>query len=56
MNLATVVTGLVVLAIVCLAVRSLIKEKKNGGCGCGCTSCTGACPHCGTQIKERGTN
>ncbi len=56
MNLANVITGLVVLAIVCLAVRSLIKEKKKGGCGCGCASCTGACPHCGTHINERGDN
>jgi len=46
MNLASLLTALVVLLIVMLMVRSLIKEKKAGRCSCGCSSCNGVCSHC----------
>ena len=30
-----------VLLLVIYAVRSMIKRNKSGGCGCGCSDCTG---------------
>lgn len=49
-NLATIVIGAVLLAAVILAVRSMVKTRKSGGCHCGCSdckgcSCKGACSH-----------
>ena len=44
MNLATAIIGLIVLAIFVLAVRSVLKSRKNGNscsCGCGCDGCSG---------------
>lgn len=46
MNLGTFVVLLVVIAIVALAIRSMVIDKKNGrACtGCAChTSCHGSC-------------
>lgn len=45
----TVVVGAVVLAVLCLAIRSILKNHKKGGCaacggGCGCGHCAGSCP------------
>ena len=49
-------TGIVIAAlavVVTLAVRSLVKQKKKGGCaGCSCGSCQG-CARCG-HAKEQG--
>ena len=40
-NPPTVIVALIVVAIIALAVRKLIKDKKSGkkGCSCGCSSC-----------------
>ena len=46
MNLASLLSGLVVILIVILMIRSLIKEKKTGRCSCGCSSCNNVCTHC----------
>ena len=54
MNLASCITGFVVLVIVFLLIRNMIKEKRSGKCSCGCSSCSEACPHCLTPIKKRG--
>ncbi|MCR5096632.1 MAG: FeoB-associated Cys-rich membrane protein [Erysipelotrichaceae bacterium] len=45
MNLASFLTALTVLLIVAVMIRSLIKEKKEGKCSCGCSSCNGVCSH-----------
>ncbi|MCR4962425.1 MAG: FeoB-associated Cys-rich membrane protein [Firmicutes bacterium] len=46
-NMASIVIGLLLAAVVSLIVRSLIKNKKTGksSCGCGCSHCpmSGAC-------------
>ena len=48
-NAATIIISLVLLAVVCLIVWKLVKDKKSGkgGCSCGgsCESC-GACRSC----------
>ncbi len=46
-NLATVVVGMILLAAVITAVCKLIKDRKHGGCGNGCSGCAlaGKCPH-----------
>ena len=34
----------VVVAAAALAVRSIVKRRKSGDCGCGCSDCTASCP------------
>lgn len=43
--MSTFLIGTVVFALMALAVRSIIKTKKSGkgGCGCSCNSCPGHC-------------
>jgi len=44
--MGTFIIGIVVLSIVAIAVRSMIKDKKNGKsiqCGGDCKSCGGHC-------------
>ena len=42
-NFASMVLLLVVAAIVFVLIRSKIRERKKGPCGCGCIGCSG-CP------------
>lgn len=47
MNPATAIVGIVLIAIVLVAIKSMIKDKKNGKslqCGGDCSKCKG---HCG---------
>ena len=46
-NLASIVLLLAVAAIVFFLIRSKIKERKQGSCGCGCEGCSG----CAAQKK-----
>ncbi|MBQ6563566.1 MAG: FeoB-associated Cys-rich membrane protein [Clostridiales bacterium] len=48
-NWGTLLVGIVLLAVVCLSIRNLWKDKKQGksSCGCGC----GSCPMHGTCHK-----
>lgn len=44
--MGTIITGAVVVLIVGLAVRSMVRDKKNGKslqCGCDCKECGGHC-------------
>ncbi|MGI6008239.1 MAG: FeoB-associated Cys-rich membrane protein [Ruminococcus sp.] len=45
--MGTLIVGLILLAVICLVVRKMIKDKKEGktcsGCGCGCEGCHGSC-------------
>jgi len=40
-NLATIIIGTIVLAVLCLIVIALINNKRKGkpSCGCGCEDC-----------------
>ena len=49
-NIGTIVVGVVLAAIVFLAVRSIVKEKKKGQCSCGC-NCS-SCAMSGTCHKK----
>lgn len=40
-NCATTVIGAILLVAVILAVRSMIKTEKSGGCNGGCSGCSG---------------
>lgn len=44
-NIGTIVISAGLIAVVALAIRSLVKEKKKGTCHCGgnCGSCAGSC-------------
>ena len=43
--MTTLIVGLIVLAIVVLALRSSIRQSKSGGCS-GCSGCGGSCASC----------
>ncbi|MDR0405546.1 MAG: FeoB-associated Cys-rich membrane protein [Clostridiales bacterium] len=45
-NAGTALVGLLLLCAVALIVRKIAKDKKKGGCGCGC-------PGCGTEDNCR---
>ena len=53
MNPSTIIAGAVVLLIIIVLIRSLLKEKKSGKCSCGCSSCSGKCPHCITPVLKK---
>lgn len=44
MSPGTIIVGLVLLFGVILAIRSVIRQHKSGGCSGGCESCSG-CDH-----------
>ena len=45
----TIIIGTLLLAAFVIAVRSLIKTRKKGGCGCGCSGCTSKCNAANTE-------
>ncbi|HHW45707.1 MAG TPA: FeoB-associated Cys-rich membrane protein [Clostridiales bacterium] len=49
-NLATIVVGIILLAIVVLIIRKLIKDKKSGK---SCSSCPGNCQSCPGTIYDK---
>ena len=51
-NLGSIVAGAAVLLIVILAVAGTLNKHKKGGCGCGCSGCSGSCPHCTPSEKK----
>ncbi|MBQ9720605.1 MAG: FeoB-associated Cys-rich membrane protein [Oscillospiraceae bacterium] len=48
--LPTLIAALVVILIVFFAVRSMVKKRKSGNCGCGCENCNAGCS---SRKKER---
>ena len=42
----------VIAAAVFFAVRSLVRQRKRGGCGCGCSGCSG-CPMNGSCAQRQ---
>ena len=52
-NAGTIVVCALVLAAAALAVRALIRNKKQGkACGCGCNGCAG-CGGCPADTPEK---
>lgn len=52
-NLATIIISALLLLVVALIVRKLWRDRKQGGCGCGCSSdCADSCPF--TDNKGKG--
>ncbi|GHU65508.1 hypothetical protein FACS1894184_01420 [Clostridia bacterium] len=49
-TIGTIIAALAVLLIAGLALRSVIKRRRAGGCA-GCDHCEG-CPHCELKGKE----
>lgn len=54
MNIPTLVILAILLVCVAFAVRHVVKQKKSGGCGCGCSGCSGGscCAPKDTEHKE----
>lgn len=46
-NMGTLIVGAVVLGVVALAVRSMVRDKKNGKS----LQCGGDCKHCGGHCR-----
>ncbi len=44
-NIASIVLLLLVASIVFFLLRSRIKQRKQGSCGCGCEGCSGCAAH-----------
>jgi len=44
-NLASIVLALVVAAILIFLIRSKVRQRKQGTCGCGCSGCSGCTAH-----------
>lgn len=44
--MANIIIGLIVLIIFAFAIRSVIKNKKSGGCNCGCGGSDSGCNIC----------
>ena len=41
--LATIIIGVILLVFITLALKSVIKTRKSGGCSCGCSDCPSKC-------------
>ena len=48
----TVIVGAIVLAALCLAIRSMIKSHKKGGCSACGGGCGGSCCHCSDDCRH----
>ena len=51
--MGTLVVTLVLAVMFALAVKSIYKQKKSGGCGCGCSGCPSASAGCGGACAGR---
>ena len=49
---ATVIISVILAGIIALAVRSVVKRHKSGGCGCGCADCPQRCGCSGVESKR----
>lgn len=49
--LPTVIVGLIIAAIVVFAIVSVVKQRKKGGCSCGCEGCSSSSA-CGTKPSK----
>ena len=50
--MSTLIVGLIVLAIVFFAARSVVRRSKSGGCS-GCSGCSGGCASCHQEPSPR---
>ncbi|MBS4869613.1 MAG: FeoB-associated Cys-rich membrane protein [Anaerotignaceae bacterium] len=41
--LANIIVGIVLVIMVFLAIKSYLKQRKNGSCGCKCNGCINRC-------------
>ncbi len=53
MNAVDILLIAALVAAAVLAVRAVVRRKKNGGCGCGCAGCTAACPEKGKGPEDK---
>ncbi len=54
---ATIIISVILAAVVCLIIRSLVHERKNGkgcgGCPGGCSGCAGGCAYHPAAPKKK---
>lgn len=52
-NIGTIIICIILFLLFMLAIRHIIKTKKNGGCvGCNTKGCDGQCCHCKDAEKK----
>ena len=44
MNPVDILLIVILAAAVALALRRVVKNRRRGGCSCGCEGCSGSCP------------
>lgn len=49
MNAGTIITGIILIAIISMIIIKMIKDKKNGKSSCGC-----GCKHCPNSVNCHG--
>ena len=54
MNIPTFIILAVLTGSVCLVVRKMIRDKKDGKGCCGCSGCGGGCSACGSHGHGHG--
>ena len=54
---ATIIISVILVAVVCLLIRSLVRDHKNGkgcgGCPGGCSGCAGGCAYHPAAPKKK---
>ena len=53
--LPTLIAAALVLLVMFFAVRSLIRKRRRGDCGCGCENCTGCAAARPAEGRPAGT-
>ncbi len=51
--LSNIIVILILAVIIFLAVRSIWRNRRKGGCGYGCAGCTGNCISCPGAIESQ---
>ncbi len=51
MNPIDILLIILIAGAAALALRSVIRKRKNGGCSCGCAGCPSSCKTCSSTDK-----
>lgn len=51
MNPIDILLIILIAGAAALALRSVIRKRKNGGCSCGCAGCPSSCKTCSSQNR-----
>lgn len=54
-NAGSLIAGTIVILLLIVLLRSTKKVRRSGNCscGCGCSHCSGSCPHCISPVIRK---